>query len=76
MVLGLIGLITWCIPLFGVPVAICGMVFSVKGISSPNRGRAVAGLTLSIISAVLTLINAAIGAYMGAHGQMWYQQHH
>jgi hypothetical protein len=42
---------------------------SIKGMKSTSHGMAVAGLTLSIIGLVLTIINAAIGAYLGATGQ-------
>jgi hypothetical protein len=74
LVLGLVGLIAWIIPIVGLPVTVAGIVYSAKGLSSVNRGRAAAGLTLSIIGAVLTIINASIGAYLGAHGQLWFQR--
>ncbi len=74
LVLGIIGMLAWFLPLFGFPVTIVGLVMSLKGMKSTSRGTAVAGLTLSIIGLVLTIINSAIGAYQGAHGQNWIQQ--
>ena len=63
LVLGLVGIIAWLLPLAGYPVTICGIVFSAKGMKSQNgKGKATAGLVLSIIFLVFTFINSAIGA--------------
>lgn len=70
LVLGLIGLLAWLLPIVGLPVTIVGVVMGAKGRNSSNRGVAVAGLVLSIIGLILTVINAAIGAYLGATGQL------
>lgn len=69
MVLGICGMLAWCIPLFGLPVTIVGLVLSMKGLKSTNRGQAMAGVILSIIGLVFSAVNAGIGAYMGATGQ-------
>jgi hypothetical protein len=50
-------------------ITVAGLVSSIKGMPSTSRGIAVAGVTLSIIGLVLTIINASIGAYLGATGQ-------
>ena len=71
MVLGIISLIAWIIPLFGAPISIIGIVQSVRGNNSGNKGQATAGLVTSIIGLVGTVINAAIGAYLGATGQLF-----
>ncbi len=64
-ILGLVSIIAWFIPLFGYPVTICGIVFSSKGLSSKNNhGKAIAGLILSIIFLIVTLINSIAGAIM------------
>jgi len=55
----------------GFPVSIIGIVngnAAKKG--SEAKGMAKAGMILSIIGLVLTSINSALGAYMGATGQM------
>lgn len=65
-VLGLISIIAWFIPLFGFPVTICGIVFSSMGMNSNNKGKAVAGLTLSIIFLVVTFINSVAGAVISS----------
>jgi len=69
LVLGIIGLIAWVIPLFGLPIAVTGLIFGIKSLDSTKRTRAIAGVTLCIIGLVLTIVNASIGAYLGATGQ-------
>ena len=64
-VLGLISIIAWFIPIFGYPITICGIVFSSKGLKSTAiKSKATAGLVLSIIFLVMTLINSFIGFLM------------
>ena len=70
LVLGILSLICWIFPLLGFPVSIIGIVngnAAKKG--SEAKGMAKAGM-ISIIGLVLTSINSALGAYMGATGQM------
>ena len=63
MILGLIGIIAWLLPLAGYPITICGIVFSSKGMKSQTgKGKAVAGLVLSIIFLVFTFFNSLVGA--------------
>lgn len=65
-VLGIISVIAWIIPLFGYPVTICGIVFSAKGLNiKTNKGLAIAGLVLSIIFLIFTIINSIVGAIIG-----------
>ena len=73
LVLGIISLLAWCIPLFGLPISIVGIVLGAKSTRSNSRGMAIAGVVTSTIGLVFTLINAAIGAYQGATGQGWWQ---
>jgi len=70
MVLGIIGLIAWFIPLFGMPITIVGLVLGIKGKNSSKKGMAIAGIVMCIIGLVATLINGSIGAYLGATGQL------
>lgn len=67
-IFGLVSIIAWIIPLFGFPVTICGIIFSIKGLSSENKTKAIIGLVLSIIFITITLINSIAGAVMGATG--------
>lgn len=64
-ILGLCSIAAWLLPLLGYPVTICGIVFSAKGLKpNKNRGKAIAGLTLSIIFLFITLINSALGVLL------------
>ena len=69
LVLGIIGLLAWCVPIIGLPINVVGLVLGIKGRESVNSSMAKAGVTMCIIGLVLTIINAAIGAYLGATGQ-------
>ena len=73
--LGIAGLVVWFLPLVGVPVGIAGVVLSIQGMKSARPGMAGAGLALGILCLVLSVANAAIGAYLGATGQLWFQKH-
>jgi hypothetical protein len=69
LVLGILGLIGWCLPIVGLPMTITGLVFGVKGQNGSNRGQATAGIVLTALGLMLSLVNAAVGAYLGATGQ-------
>lgn len=69
LVLGIVGLIAWFIPLIGAPITIIGLIFGIKGLKSLKHGMAIAAIVLSSIGLFATIVNASIGAYMGATGQ-------
>ncbi len=71
MVLGIVGFVAWCIPLFGYPVTITGLVMGILGIKKGGKGMAIAGIITSAITLLLTLINSLLGAYLGATGQLY-----
>ena len=71
LVLGIISLLAWFIPLCGLPVSVTGIVLSALGRRDPTaRGMATAGLVLSIIGVVASIINAVLGAYLGVRGEL------
>jgi hypothetical protein len=69
LVLGILGLILWLIPLFGLPSTIVGLVFGINALKRSEKGMAVAGVVLCSIGLLLSVANAALGAYLGATGQ-------
>ncbi|MDF2540675.1 MAG: hypothetical protein K0S47_393 [Herbinix sp.] len=71
LVLGIIGLLAWCIPLFGLPITIVGLVLGILGLKSIYKGMAIAGIVLSSLGLLFSLVNSAIGAYLGATGQLF-----
>jgi hypothetical protein len=69
LVLGIIGMVGWCLPICGFPINLAGLILGIMGQKSPNRGMAITGAILSGIGLILTLINAALGAYMAIQNQ-------
>lgn len=61
LVLGLVGFIACCLPLIGYPVTITGLVLGIVAKTKGAGGMAIAGIVLSIITLVLTLINSFAG---------------
>lgn len=68
LVLGIIGLVAWYIPLFGLPITVIGLVMGFSAKKVAPSGKVTAGIVLSIIGLVLSVINAAAGAYLAAIG--------
>lgn len=67
-ILGLVSIVAWYIPLLGFPITICGVIFSAIGMKSQtNKGKAIAGLTLSIIFLIVTIINSVLGAILATN---------
>ena len=71
-VLGVIGVVTWCIPLIGLPITLTGLVLGIVSLNKPssNRSLGIAGVILNALFLILTIVNSAIGAYLGATGQL------
>lgn len=68
LILGLVSIVAWYIPLIGFPVTIIGIIFSAIGMKSQtNKGKAIAGLTLSIIFLVVTIVNSVLGAILATN---------
>lgn len=71
LVLGLVSIITWLIPLVGFPTTIIAIVLGGKAMRSDRKAMAIVGFVLGIIFLVVTCINSALGAYLGATGQLF-----
>ena len=61
-VLGLSSAVFWCIPIFGLPLGIVGLVLGIVALKSRSPGMAVTGIVLSGIGAVLA---ALVGVLWG-----------
>lgn len=70
MILGLCGLVAWCLPLVGYPVTIVGLILGCIGRNKGGKGMATAGIILSIITLLFTLANSIAGIYLNTMGQM------
>ncbi len=69
LILGICGVVLWLCPLAGLPINVTGLVLGVMANKVRRQSMATAGIVLAIIGLVLTIINAACGAYLGATGQ-------
>lgn len=74
LVMGILGLLAWCIPIVGFPVGIIALVFGIVAINKSNKAMSIAGIVMGVICLIATVINGAIGAYMGYNGQLWFQK--
>lgn len=70
LVLGIVGFVAWCLPLVGYPVTITGLVLGIVAKNKGAKGMAVAGIILSSITLVLTLINSVLGALINVAALM------
>ena len=61
LVMGILGLIAWIIPFFGLPITIIGLFCGFSGLSGNGRGMAIAGIILCFLGLILSVINTAIG---------------
>ena len=67
MVLGIVGSLACCIPLFGFPVNLVGLILGIIGIKRGGKGMAVTGIILCSIFLVLTLCNSALAVYINVN---------
>jgi hypothetical protein len=52
-------------------MSICGLMLGIIGDKSSKRGKARAGIVMSLVGLVATIKNSAIGAYLGSTGQLF-----
>ncbi len=71
LVLGILSLCAWLLPLCGIPFSGLAILFGALSMGSSRRGMAIAGLILGIITLLLSLGNAAFGAYLGLTGNLF-----
>ena len=64
MVLGLVGLVAWCIPLIGFPISIMAIILGVQAMKGIDRSKAIAGVVLGSVCLLLSAGNGILGAIM------------
>ncbi|GAB6931668.1 hypothetical protein [Calditerricola satsumensis] len=69
-ILGILGLVAWIYPIIGILVALLGILISKNILKHENNNIAKMGFWLSVVCLILTLINSAVGAYMGYKGMI------
>jgi len=70
MALGLVGIVAWFLPIIGLPVTITGLVFGIRARHSSARGKAITGIVLCSIFLTVSVVNAALGAYLRVTGRL------
>ena len=68
LVLGIVGMLGWCIPLCGFPINLVGLILGIMDLKGPKRPLAIWGVVLCSIGLLLSIINAIAGAIMAASG--------
>ena len=71
LVLGIVSLCAWFVPICGLPVSLSGIILGALSLGSSRRGMAIAGLILAALGLLLSIGNAAIGAYLGMTGNFF-----
>lgn len=66
LVMGLVSIVSWLIPFAGVATTVIGIITAIPGMKSTSKGKAIAGLVLSIIFLVLSILNWIAGAFLNA----------
>lgn len=65
LVLGIVGLLAWCLPILGYPVAIVGIIMGILGLKKTSmKGMCIAGIVMSGICLVASLVNSIAGVMM------------
>ena len=66
LVLGIVSMFTWMLPILGFPITVCGIVISIVAVAKTEsrNGKSIAGLVMSSIGFVLTMVNYILGALM------------
>jgi hypothetical protein len=70
LILGIASLCAWFFPLCGFPVSVIGIILGALSLGSSRKGMAIAGLILAGLGLLLSLANAAFGAYLGLSGNL------
>ena len=72
MILGIVGLVAWCLPIVGFPVCLTGLILGIIGIKKGGKGMAIAGIIMCSITLLLTLGNSILGAMIALSAQQMY----
>lgn len=70
LAMGIFSCLAWLFPICGLPVSVLALIFGIVGLNSSKRNLAIAGIVMSAIGLILTIINSLLGAYLGYTGQL------
>ena len=69
-VLGLVGIVAWCLPLLGYPITIAGIITGALGIKKGGKVFAIIGIICSAVFLIATIVNSVLGAMMAVNDMM------
>ena len=72
MILGIVGLVAWCLPIVGFPVCLTGLILGIIGIKKGGKGMAIAGIIMCSITLLFTIGNFVLGAMIALSAQQMY----
>ena len=72
MILGIVGLVAWCLPIVGFPVCLTGLILGIIGLKKGGKGMAIAGIIMCSITLLLTIGNSVLGAMIALSAQQMY----
>ena len=72
MILGIVGLVAWCLPIVGFPVCLTGLILGIIGIKKGGKGMAIAGIIMCSITLLFTIGNSVLGAIIAVSAQQMY----
>ncbi|MDR0500358.1 MAG: DUF2510 domain-containing protein [Coriobacteriales bacterium] len=64
LVLGLVGIFSWCLPIAGFPISVIGLIMGINGRKSNRKGMATAGIVLCSIFLFLTIVKTVLGMFL------------
>jgi len=64
LLLGIAGLGAWYLPVLGALVTISGLILGVMGLKSQKANCAIAGMVMSIIGLMATIVNGLLGVLL------------
>ncbi|MFI5385714.1 MAG: hypothetical protein ACHQ50_06285 [Fimbriimonadales bacterium] len=62
LILGIIGLVAWCLPIVGFPVGITAIIFGVKATKTEDRTKGQVAIILGIFCLLFSIANGIVGA--------------
>lgn len=68
LVLGILNLCGWIIPICGGLFGVLGVIFGILGLKSTQRGLAIAGIVLSALTLLLTIVLTIAGFSLASLG--------
>ena len=63
-VLGIIGMMAWCLPILGFPVGVVGLTLGIHEKNSSSKMMTLAGIILNILCLALCVFNTLLGVYL------------